>query len=133
MERSPFSLQHYRHRKGVPDIPHKPRTIVSPDWSDEIKQLETFFSSITLPLGAFKLNTWTTITDLQGCVESELAYAKANNGNRTFRSHIDRLHEIKQKLSPDTQEETQKNEVDALKDQHGKKMEKTVSSTYQII
>jgi hypothetical protein len=128
MERSPFSLQHYRHRKGIPDIPYKPRTFVSPDWTAEIVQLEKFFAGIVIPEEAIKLNAWTTIADVVGFIEAELLCSKANNGKRTFRSHIDRLFELKRILLSYKRGQTRKAEMQLRKNRLRKMRAKSRAS-----
>ena len=106
-----WSGKHFKHRKGIPDIPLKSRPVVSTDWSDEIERLEKFFARIVLPSNPIILNTYTTITDLAGCIESGLRYVKANNGNRTFHFCLEQLQEIEMMLLPENEQEARKSEL----------------------
>jgi hypothetical protein len=65
------------------------------DWSEEIKELETYFNSMTPPTEPIILDQCTTITDCSKFIESHLAVARANNGNKTFRPYLERLIEFK--------------------------------------
>lgn len=69
------------------------------NWSNEIAELENYFASIELPTGSVKLNRCSTITDCSLFIESHFATVKANNGNRTFLPYLDRLQELKQVLT----------------------------------
>ena len=68
-----------------------------PLWN--IKELESFFASTQLPTAPVKLNQCTTIIDVPGFVESSLATAKAQNGNKTYWPYFGRLQELKQVLT----------------------------------
>lgn len=108
---SPFSKKHYRHRKGIPDIPYRSRPAVSTDWPNEIDRLEKFFADEVLATQPLKLNAWTTIIDLAGCIESGMNYVKGNNGNRTFLPYLEQLQEIEQVLLPENEREERKAEL----------------------
>ena len=64
-----------------------------------IEKLETFFAGIQLPAGPVKLNQCTAIIDVPGFIESSLATAKAQNGNKTYWPYFGRLQELKQVLT----------------------------------
>ena len=128
MERSPFSQSYYRHRKGIPDIPYKPRTFVSTDWTNEIQFLERFFVSIDIPDYPIKLNPWTTLLDPAFYIKTELDFVKTINGNRTYRSHIDRLYELKRILLPCKKGQTRKADMLLRKRRLNKMRAKAISS-----
>jgi hypothetical protein len=69
------------------------------NWSNEIKELENYFASIELPTQPVKLNRCSTITDCSLFIESHFATVKGNNGNRTFLPYLNRLQELKQILT----------------------------------
>lgn len=76
------------------------------NWSNDIAELENYFTNIELPTGPVKLNKYSTITDCSLFVESHFATVKGNNlsagqagGNRTFLPYLNRLQELKNKLS----------------------------------
>ena len=50
-----------------------------------------FFNNVTLPTYLLKLKHCGTITNVALFIESHLATLKANNGNKTFLPHLDRL------------------------------------------
>jgi hypothetical protein len=75
-------------------IKEKPQT-----WSNDIAELENYFASIELPTQPVKLNRCSTITDCSLFIESHLAIVKANNGKRTFLPYLNRLQELKQVLT----------------------------------
>jgi hypothetical protein len=64
-------------------------------WNQEIANLEYFFNNVTLPTYLLKLKHCGTITNVALFIESHLATLKANNGNKTFLPHLDRLFELK--------------------------------------
>jgi hypothetical protein len=72
----------------------KPRLPKS-DWLVEISELETYFQNIENPPSKIKLNQCSTIIDLNKFVSSHIAILKANNGNITFLTFLERLRELK--------------------------------------
>ncbi|MET3730704.1 DUF6965 family protein [Moheibacter stercoris] len=68
-------------------------------WSNDIAELESYFAGIELPTQPVKLNRCSTITDCSLFIESHFAAVKANNGKRTFLPHLNRLQELKQTLT----------------------------------
>jgi hypothetical protein len=69
------------------------------NWSNDIAELEKYFISIEPPTDAVKLNRCSTITDCSLFIESHFATVKANNGKRTFLPYLNRLQELKQVLT----------------------------------
>jgi hypothetical protein len=69
------------------------------NWSNDIAELENYFASIELPTQPVKLNRCSTITDCSLFIESHFATVKGNNGNRTFLPYLNRLQELKQILT----------------------------------
>lgn len=73
----------------------KPEQPKPQNWEQDITELETYFANIELPTQPVKLNKWSTITDCSLFIKSHFAAVKANNGNRTFLPHLNRLQELK--------------------------------------
>lgn len=69
------------------------------NWSNDIKELVTYFNSIELPTEPIKLNKFSTIMDCSLFIDTHLATVKANNGNETFLPYLNRLQELKQVLT----------------------------------
>ena len=69
------------------------------NWNNDIAELENYFASIELPTQPVKLNRWSTITDCSLFIESHFATVKANNGKETFLPYLNRLQELKQVLT----------------------------------
>jgi hypothetical protein len=69
------------------------------NWSNDIAELENYFASIELPAQPVKLNRCSKITDCSLFIESHFATVKANKGKRTFFPYLNRLHELKQVLT----------------------------------
>tara|TARA_R110001632_G_scaffold232421_1_gene373173 strand:- start:13123 stop:14496 length:1374 start_codon:yes stop_codon:yes gene_type:complete len=65
------------------------------NWDKEIKELEDFFKSITLPKNPIKLNNCTTILDVSKFINSHMLTIKSNNGNLIYKPYLSRLQEIK--------------------------------------
>jgi hypothetical protein len=65
-------------------------------WLQEITKLEKYFEGIAIPSQPVRLNKWSTIKNCSLFIESHFATLKANNGNRTFLPHLNRLAELKQ-------------------------------------
>lgn len=65
------------------------------NWDKEIKELEYFFKSITLPKNPIKLNNCTTILDVSKFINSHMLTIKSNNGNLIYKPYLSRLQEIK--------------------------------------
>ena len=68
-------------------------------WSNDIAELENFFSSIELPKQPVKLNQCSTIIDCSLFIESHFISVKANDGKRRFLPYLRRLQELKQILT----------------------------------
>jgi hypothetical protein len=69
------------------------------NWSNDIAELENYFASIELPTQPIKLNSCSTITDCSLFIESHFAIVKAKNGKQTFLPYLNRLQELKQVLT----------------------------------
>ncbi len=69
------------------------------NWSNDIAELENYFSSIELPTQPVKLNRCSTITDCSLFIKNHFATVKANNGKLVFMPYFDRLKELKQVLT----------------------------------
>jgi hypothetical protein len=67
-------------------------------WSNEIQELEKFFSSVQLP-ESIKLNTCSIITDINLFIKSELFILKAQNGKPRYIPDLERLRLLKIKLN----------------------------------
>lgn len=68
-------------------------------WANDIEQLETYFAAVEKPAGHFKLNQYSTITNISHFIESHLSTVKANDGNKTFLPYLNRLQELKKELT----------------------------------
>ena len=68
-------------------------------WSNEISELENYFSGIELPTQPVKLNNYSTITNCTLFIKSHFSAVKDNNGNETFLPFLYRLKELKQVLT----------------------------------
>lgn len=77
----------------------KPEQPKPESWDLDITELENYFASIELPTQPVKLNRCSTITDCSLFIESHFATVKANNGKRTFLPYLNRLQELKQVLT----------------------------------
>jgi hypothetical protein len=67
-------------------------------WNNEIRELEEFFASRTLP-EKVRLNSWSIIVDTRLFVEFHMSMVKAHNGNDLFLPYIERLFELKRILT----------------------------------
>lgn len=68
-------------------------------WSNDVTELENFFSRIELPTHPIKLNQCSTIIDCSLFIESHFISVKANDGKRRFLPYLKRLQELKQILT----------------------------------
>lgn len=68
-------------------------------WEQDITELEHYFETATLPAVPVKLNPYSTITNVALFIHSHFATVKANNGKRTFLPYLNRLQELKQYLT----------------------------------
>jgi hypothetical protein len=64
------------------------------NWDKEIKELETFFKTTTLPISPIKLNQAAMINDVSKFIENHLATIVANNGNMIYLPYLRRLKEL---------------------------------------
>ena len=69
------------------------------NWSNDIAELETYFTNIELPTQPVKLNSGNTIKDCSLFIESHFSNIKANNGKRSYLAYLNRLQELKQVLT----------------------------------
>jgi len=72
--------------------------IKSTEWDEQIAELQSFFSTASLPVEAVKLNDHSTITNLPLFIQSHLTIIKANNGKRTFEPYLTRLKQLRDYL-----------------------------------
>lgn len=77
----------------------RPKKEQPQNWSNDIAELENYFTSIELPTQPVKLNQCSTITDCTLFIKSHFATVKANNGNPTFLPYLNRLNELKQLMA----------------------------------
>ncbi len=68
--------------------------VVHGAWDKEIAEMDQFFETASLPEGPFKLNPYTPITEASGFLKYNLAVAKEQNGNPTFRPYLIRVKEL---------------------------------------
>jgi len=69
------------------------------DWNVEISEIETWLSTTTLPTTPFRLSVCETIDNIQLFIEVNLLTAKSNNGNPAYRPYLDKIINLKNKLS----------------------------------
>jgi hypothetical protein len=69
------------------------------NWSNDITDLENYFAAIAVPTQPVKLNRCSTITNCSLFIESNFSTVKANNGKQTFLPYLNRLQELKQVLT----------------------------------
>ena len=85
-----------------PNIQNNEKTLanvsISGNWEQDINELEAYFTGITLPTHAVKLNSYSTVKDVSKFIDSHIATVKANNGKHTFLPYLNRLQELKQIL-----------------------------------
>ncbi|MDQ3049371.1 MAG: DUF6371 domain-containing protein [Bacteroidota bacterium] len=77
----------------------KPEQTKPESWEQDITELENYFTGIALPTQPLKLNQFSIITDCSGFIESHFATVKANNGKSTFKPYLERLQELKNRLT----------------------------------
>jgi hypothetical protein len=77
----------------------KPEQTTPESWSNDINELEAYFSGIKLPTQPVKLNGCSTIKDCSKFIETHFATVKTNNGKRTFLPYLNRLHELHKTLT----------------------------------
>jgi hypothetical protein len=67
------------------------------DWSSEIKELENYFNSVTIPENTIKLNQCELVTDPKKLIEWNMTAVKANNGNKYFKDSLEALKQLRTK------------------------------------
>jgi hypothetical protein len=92
-------LDKHSENKEVEVLQYENEDNLNDNWDNEIKELENYFASIKLPVQPIKPNKWSTITDCSKYIESHFKTLKANNGNKTFLPHLERLQELKKILT----------------------------------
>ncbi|MEN9304060.1 MAG: Type site-specific deoxyribonuclease [Bacteroidota bacterium] len=68
-------------------------------WTNEIIELEKYFSQISIPQQPIKLNQCSIISDCSLFIATHLSTVKANNGKRKFSPYLQRLLDLKTILS----------------------------------
>ena len=90
--------------KPIQRIPDKPKRAEQPkqpkptNWDKAIDGLCTYFSSISLPTEAVKLDQCTTILNVAQFIDSHLSLVRAQNGKPAFLPYLNRLLTLKQIL-----------------------------------
>lgn len=79
--------------------PVRPKVKYLESWNQELTDLQEYFQTATLPAAPVPLNACTTILNLQSFIESHLAVARGNNGNKTYLPYLARLEGLKQVLN----------------------------------
>ena len=69
-------------------------------WTDEVNELQHYFSTIELPKMPISLGGGTVVVNSTNFVNNHIATLKANVGNRIFYPYLTRLREFKSKLNP---------------------------------
>ncbi len=77
----------------------KPEQPKPESWEQDITELENYFASIEIPTQPVKLNKCSTITNCSRFIEAHLTTVKANIYNNTFLPYLNRLQELKQLLT----------------------------------
>lgn len=67
------------------------------DWTEEIAELEKFFSSASIP-EQIRFNDCSMILDTSKFIENHLLVLKSNNGKRSYFQFLTRLKELKKIL-----------------------------------
>jgi len=70
------------------------RNVVPEDWSQDIAELEKYFSSIKLPTEPITIKECCIVNDCLLFIDSHLAVVKSNNGKEKFRPYIQRLQNL---------------------------------------
>ncbi|NQU34425.1 MAG: hypothetical protein HQ521_14430 [Bacteroidetes bacterium] len=75
----------------MPEIVMVPKhtNLVIEKWN--IEELESFFSKIEFKLKTIKLNSYTTVIDIEKFIESHLDVSKTHNGESRYKPYYDRL------------------------------------------
>ncbi|MHB1108689.1 MAG: DUF6965 family protein, partial [Lutibacter sp.] len=69
------------------------------NWNNDIAALESYFLNFNLLPESIKLNQSHTLINVPLFIESHFATVKNNNGNSTFLPYLNRLQELKQILT----------------------------------
>jgi hypothetical protein len=73
----------------------KPQQPKPESWEQDITELESYFAGIELPTQPIKLNHCSSITNCSLFIENHFATVKANNGIRTYKTYLNRLHALR--------------------------------------
>ncbi len=69
------------------------------NWDQEIRELELFFESTTLPEGPIKLNSYSIIQDTNKFIASHLEFVRANSGKKAYFPYLQRLLKFKEHVT----------------------------------
>jgi hypothetical protein len=68
-------------------------------WEQDIIELQRYFESITAPAEPIRLNQYSEVKNVAKFIETHFATVKTNNGNKTFLPYLNRLQELKNYLT----------------------------------
>lgn len=80
----------------------EPEPPKSETWAQDITVLKCYFEKANLPEREVKLTAYQTITNISKFIDGHLAIVKLNNGNPTFLPYLERLKELKQYITLNT-------------------------------
>jgi len=69
------------------------------NWDKQITDLRAFYNSIEIPSKPIQLKQGETVTDCFKFIKSHITIVKANNGKEKYKPYLDRLEELKKKLT----------------------------------
>jgi len=69
------------------------------NWAHDIKELQQYFESITLPAYPVTFRQGETITNIPLFIDTHFATLEANNGKRSFLPYLYRMQQLKQYLT----------------------------------
>jgi hypothetical protein len=78
----------------IPTIPKSKESDIF-NMEEDIRELETFFATVTLPNIPIKLNAWTTVNDAKYFIDSSLRMLKANTKTEAYLPYLQRLQQLK--------------------------------------
>jgi hypothetical protein len=94
----------FSHAEPLPKVEVIKSERIEQNWSNDIALLENYFADIKLPTQPVKLNRCNTITDCSLFIQSHFAILMKKNKNKTFLPYLNRLKELKQVLTINSNE-----------------------------
>lgn len=96
---APSKTNFFLQTSFPPEVGNRQERTKEPNPASNVAELVQFFSNTLLPGGSIKLDTCSTIIDINKFVDSHLSIVKAHDGNPCYEPYLERLNKLKSILT----------------------------------